>query len=288
MNHAFLIQCHASPQLVGLLIDRLRAPNHFFFIHVDGKTKNYEDFLEFKSERVFFASKRFKVNWGAEEQISLTLELLKLASQCEADFEYYHLISGQDLPIVSNKAFDDFFDMASKQESSFMELDEVTNINDRFMLFHCNKFWNVRKSTFGKFWEKRVVNWQRKVSHYISLRPKSHLHPFKGNNWWSLNRKVVDYIMLYCNQHPEYIKRFRFTSCCDEVFFHTIVFNSPLRSSIVLDDLRYVDWTASYEGEPLPRVLKESDYSKITNSEKLFMRKIDLTRSSSLINKMYK
>lgn len=288
MNHAFLIQCHTSPQLVGLLIDRLRAPNHFFFIHVDGKTKKYEDFLELRSERVFFTSKRFKVNWGAEEQISLTLELLNLASQCDTCFEYYHLISGQDLPIVSNKTFDDFFNTASKQESSFMELDKKTNINDRFMLFHCNKLWNVRESTFGKFWEKRVVNWQRKVSRYISLRSKLQLHPFKGNNWWSLNRKVVDYIIHYCNQHPEYLRRFRYTSCCDEVFFHTIVFNCPLRSSIVLDDLRYVDWTASYEGESLPRVLKESDYSKIINSKKLFMRKIDLTLSFSLIKKMYK
>ena len=288
MNHAFLIQCHPSPQLVELLIKRLRARNHYFFIHVDGKTKNYEDFLKLKSDKVFFSRKRFKVNWGAEEQIYLTLELLNLASQSCIDFEYYHLISGQDLPIVSNLAFDDFFEIAAKHNLSFMELDEKTKIEDRFMLFHCNKFCNVRKSTLGHFWEEKVVNWQRKLSRYIHFRTRFLLQPFKGNNWWSLNHKVIAYIIHYCKQHPEYIRRFRFTSCCDEVFFHTIVFNSTLRPTIVLDDLRYVDWTASYKGESLPRILKEIDYPKIIKSKKLFMRKIDLSLSSSLINKIYK
>lgn len=288
MNHAFLIQCHTSPLLIGLLINKLKASNHFFFIHVDGKTKNYDEFLKYKSENVFFTHKRYKVNWGAEEQIYLTLELLSLASQSNIDFEYYHLISGQDLPIVSNVVFDDFFDSAAKHKFSFMELDVKTKIEDRFMLFHCNKICNVRQSAFGHFWEEKVVNLQRRVSRYVHFRMKFRLQPFKGNNWWSLNHMVVDYIMNYCKQHPEYIQRFLFTSCCDEVFFHTIVFNSPLRSSIVLDDLRYVDWTASYEGESLPRILKEIDYSKIIKSKKLFMRKIDLSLSSSLINKIYK
>ena len=38
MNHAFLIETHDSPELLQRIVDRLNAPNHYFFIHLDGKS----------------------------------------------------------------------------------------------------------------------------------------------------------------------------------------------------------------------------------------------------------
>ena len=37
LNHAFLIIAHDSPELLRRIIDNLRAPNHFFFVHLDKK-----------------------------------------------------------------------------------------------------------------------------------------------------------------------------------------------------------------------------------------------------------
>lgn len=38
LNHAFLIETHDSPELLQRIVDRLNTPNHFFFIHLDGKS----------------------------------------------------------------------------------------------------------------------------------------------------------------------------------------------------------------------------------------------------------
>ena len=38
MNHAFLIEAHDSPELLQRIVDRLNAPNHYLFIHLDGKS----------------------------------------------------------------------------------------------------------------------------------------------------------------------------------------------------------------------------------------------------------
>ena len=43
MNHAFIIQVHTQPELLDRILKRLNAPNHYFFINVDGKS-DYEQF----------------------------------------------------------------------------------------------------------------------------------------------------------------------------------------------------------------------------------------------------
>lgn len=283
MKHAILIQCHTCPEMVRSVIKKLTSDNHYFFVHVDSKYKDYYKFQKLQSDHVFLTDRRYNVHWGAEEQIYLTLELINKANSLNLQYDYYHLISGQDYPTCTNTDFDRFFE--DKPPYSFMELDDHTKITDRFMLFHCNKFFDVRRSLIGNFWESSVVNWQRRLTALLSLRPEIGLTPYKGNNWWSLHKSAVDYIIGFCNKHPEYKRRFRFTSCCDEVFFHTILFNSSIKPNIVLDDLRYVDWKRKSPDESLPRLLTETDYNEIKKTKKIFMRKVDLIKSASLIEK---
>lgn len=40
MNHAFLILAHDSPELLQRIVNRLKAPNHYIFIHLDIKSKD--------------------------------------------------------------------------------------------------------------------------------------------------------------------------------------------------------------------------------------------------------
>lgn len=37
MNHAFIIQVHQFPDLLRRALKIMEAPNHYFFVHVDGK-----------------------------------------------------------------------------------------------------------------------------------------------------------------------------------------------------------------------------------------------------------
>lgn len=280
-QHAILIETHDNANLLALVLNKMRANNHYFFIHVDIKYKNYNSFLTLASDHVIFLPKRYNVKWGSVEQIYLTLELIQMAKNYPINFDYYHLISGQDYPTRNNDAFDSFFEGTKK---SFMELVDDTNlsIEHRFMLYHINSFINVRKR-IGQKLEKICSNIQLKISKYHNIRPKVNLHIYKGSNWWSLNNETITYIIDYITQNPNYLKRFKYSSCCDEIFFHTIVFNSPLKKEIELTDLRYYDWIPTYPGESIPRTLTTRDFIPIMKSKTFFCRKISLPQSSDLI-----
>lgn len=280
-QHAILIETHDNVDLLALILKKMRADNHYFFIHVDRKYKDYNSFLALASDHVIFLPKRYDVKWGSVEQIYLTLDLIQTAQNYPINFDYYHLISGQDYPTKHNDIFDSFFERTNK---SFMEL--INNINPsikyRFMLYHINSLINVRKK-IGQKLEKICSNIQIKISKFYNIRPQLDLQIYKGSNWWSLNNEAINYVINFITKNPNYLKRFKYSSCCDEIFFHTIVFNSPLKKEIELTDLRYYDWIPTYPGESIPRTLTTRDFIPIMKSKTFFCRKISLPQSSDLI-----
>lgn len=284
IQHAILIETHSNVDLLNKVIKKMYAENHYFFIHVDKKTKNYHDFLKLASTHVYFTDKRYNVRWGAVDQIYATLELINKAKSIGVNFKYYHLISGQDYPVHNNEYFDNYF---SYNTNSFMELDDVSPIEPRYMYYHLNGIINVR-SYFGEKIKRYSIKLQKYLSSFHRIRKPLYLKPYKGSNWWSLHVDMIDYILSYIKQHPKYLKRFRFTSCCDEVFFHTLAFNSTLKDTIIKDDLRYYDWHRTYPMEKLPRILQFDDYEKIINTNAVFCRKIDYNVSNRLIEKLDK
>lgn len=279
-NHAILIQAHAYPELIKLIIDRLSAENHYFFIHIDSKTKDYEAFLRLATDHVIFAPHRYNVKWGAVEQIYLTIELLKMALSYKINFDYYHLISGQDYPHYKAEEFDNIF---KNNTCSYMEIDDNNNFENRYMYYHTNSILSIR-SKWGRRLENTMMKIQILYNKFFRLRKPLQLRPYKGSNWWSLHNDAVHYIIDYIMNNPSYLKRFRFTNCCDEIFFHTILLNSKLRDTIYQHDLRYVDWKKKNEGDKLPRILTIDDYEAIKKSKTVFIRKIDLSLSKSLLN----
>ena len=133
--HAFLMQVHTEPDLVRAIINKLDAPNHYFFIHVDRKTINFDSFLKLEKSNVIVSKERYIVRWGSFEQIQLTLLLIRLAVEYGIDFDYYHLTSGQDYPVKDNHSFDEFFESTDK---SFMELLPDVNVSRRYLYYHLN------------------------------------------------------------------------------------------------------------------------------------------------------
>ena len=117
----------------------------------------------------------------------------------------------------------------------------------------------------------------------VKIRPELKYKMYKGSNWWSIHQKVASYIIDFCQKNPSYVKRFRHTNCCDEIFFHVIVMNSKYMNEIENNNLRYIDWEPTYPDESLPRILKEEDWESMKNSNALFCRKIDWNLSKGLI-----
>lgn len=234
---------------------------------------------------------RCSVYHGGYSQIDCTMRLLHKAQEHPDGMDYYHGISGQDFPCMSNKKFDQLFEVANGR--SYMLYDPMEQ--------HQNPNWirKIRRRTM-------YYHWQDSPLHYIKFRHKlysTHITgiwritlmklfkrselPFELNagwSWFSWNKQVAEYVLNYEKDHPEYFKRFHSTDCCDEVIFHMLLY--PVHEQLNLETnnaLRYIDWSSRRpRTQGAPQTLIAEDYGRIVKSGAIFCRKIQPIESKEL------
>lgn len=286
LNHVFLMEVHNWPLQVVEIIHKLDAPNHFFIIHIDKKSRSiFENEKRFVGlidyYKVVVVKDSVSVNWGGYSQIVAEIRLMQTARNHPVNFDYYHLISGQCWPFRSNNDFDLYFEKI--EGKSLLDFIETPNSEiSRYDRFHFNDIFNYKKHEFSA----RIINIiQYLLLLIIPLRKPLPVKSYFGANWFSIHRSLVDYTLSYIKENESFCKRFKHTSCCDEIFFQTIMCNSPLINDILPNNKRYVSWERTYENEPLPRELCENDFESICEMNPLFIRKINLQKKG-LINKI--
>ena len=153
---------------------------------------------------------------------------------------------------------------------------------ERYKRFHFNDLYivNQRVSTFI-----RIV---------FSIIFKRYERPdisgiAAGWNWFSWHKSVVDYIFDFLDRNSKYIDRFHYTSCCDEIFFHTILNEHTTELNINRDNaLRFIEWHPKRNAKSLPLILDEREYQDIVDSRAFFCRKVDPSASGRLIEMLEK
>lgn len=284
MNHAFLVEAHTQPKVLEMLISRLQADNHYFFIHIDKKAdiKPFE-YIVNEYPHCYFTERRIKCYWGGFSQIQVMLLLIETARNSNIHFDYYHTVSGQDYSLVNATDFDTYFD----GKTIFMEELNVDREN-RTHWYYLNDYYNrCSKSIYSRltsFLERGFLFLQRiyESVFHIRLRPSIPFKHYKGSNWWSLTDDAIDSIITFLHENPYFYNRFRFTSCCDEVFFQTIIFNSPLVNNVNVNNLRFTHWSENVN----PDVLTTKHYDDIIKSKRIIIRKISLPESLDLLHKL--
>lgn len=284
-NHAFLVIAHKQPLLVKRIVERLQSNNHYFFIHID---KNNKEFDAFKSalnaiDNVVFIE-RMEVYHGGISLVDCELELLKSSFDFDVKIDYYHLISGQDYPLVSNNVFDAFFE---SNEKSYMLFDSDSDSQKwQSSKYHTRvNLWylNTTNSSLAKCARKLRIPQLLGI-----LVPRKKIPNLTGGwQWFSWHRSVVDYVLKYVNENADYYKRFNHTYLIDELFFHTILNNKFDKLKIEKNNsLRYVSWKPN---RPIlekhrPYILSELDFDLVSNSDAFFCRKIQLPESEKLLD----
>lgn len=277
MRIAILMTAHENEGQTRRLIQHL-ARDFAVYVHID---KRSAITLE-QAERVF-VYKKYNCYWGSFHQIQSTLLLLREAYKNK--YDRYLLISGQDLPVKSNKAIQRFFENNHCEYIVSAKLSGNT-APDRRIYDRVTKFWPNRKITDRSGGVLRCVS--RIESLFFRVLSKIKQRPIdyafcKGTNWVNLTHDCVHKILAYLEQDARYLKRYRWTRCADELFYHTII-NMLDGIAITTDNLRYVDWST---GSEHPKILREADYGNIITSEKLFARKFDAAVDGAIIEKIY-
>lgn len=274
MKYVYGILCHQMTNPLRFLISTLcKNPDSYIIIHVDQKSDISPFLDEFSSyAQVQFIQNRTKVFWGSFSQIEAILELLKAAQQY--DYHYFSLLSGDDIPLQSISKFHNYLE---KNNYEFIDLDRYPDckIEPRVKYQHGASFFKKHRTQQDLL----SCKWQRKLFKIGLKRNKiDHLPPlYKGSLWFTLSHSAIDYILEYLNQNPNYLTPFKTSLCGDEVFFHTIMFNSPFLSKIKTKDhmdesfTRYIDWKS---GPDFPRTFDETDFEKIKSSDMFFARKV--------------
>lgn len=116
----------------------------------------------------------------------------------------------------------------------------------------------------------------------IKRKLKDNFKYYFGSQWWCLNEIMVEWILNYLDNHPEYIKLFQHSLCPDECFFQTLVMNSPCVDN-VKPYLHYVKWEA---GTSSPKTLTVIDYEGLKKTEKMLARKFDIEIDLKIIEKL--
>lgn len=285
MKHLFMIQAHAQPNLLKRLVERLVSDNHYILIHID-KKQNLSVFKNVirEDDHVRFTEKRINVKWGGESIWKSTLLLLREGLDSTVHYDYFHLFSGMDYPIVNNEVIDTFFDTC--QGKSFMHFDsDEERINWMDSKYKSRLNWN--------FIEYPILI--RKIVHFIRLgkfMDKFYPHPipenlYAGWAWFSWSRNVALWVLEYVRSHPSEVRKFHNGIATDEMIFHTIL--HPYLDELKIESnnsLRYIDWHPSRPFSTLPLVLNDEDEVKIRKSGALFCRKVSLPESELLLDKL--
>ncbi len=287
-NHLFLFQVHKEPELFHRILSHLESPNHYFIINIDKKSKDEQTFKKIINlhKNIIFTS-FMNITHGGFSQISCTLHQIHQAQSSKIHFDYYHTLSGQDYPCVSVEEFDSFFDNNTQSYMVFDKAEDYpqwkyTTYPKRLEHYYVTDL--LDNSFFRKIYLPQIIN---RFVYWIPRKYKSWESIWGGWNWFSLHESVIQYLIDYIEEHPKFVKRFKYTHCADELFFTTILHPVIQKFNIEAhNSLRYVDWHPKRFYTTLPLILNEEDYDSIIESQKFFCRKVEEKTSKQLLIKL--
>lgn len=276
MKIAFLIMAHAYPAALARLLRTLVAIDDAeIYVHVDRKSSG-RLFAATRADfpRVRWLERRTRVQWGGFSQVEATLALMRTA-RAEQAYGRYVLLSGQDIlikPVAEVRA-------VLGGPCEFIRVDREVSLDQRSPL--------TDRVRYRWFHDRSKL--LLPISGRLRNRRPLPAPLFQGSSWWALSGPAVNWLIARVDSEPGWAEYFRDVSCADEIFFHTLIKQSPFADSISHDFERcgaektplpgyehgchYIDWLTP--NVTLPKALDVDDLPALIASPALFARKVD-------------
>ncbi|MBE7173917.1 MAG: hypothetical protein INR73_25310 [Williamsia sp.] len=279
MHLHYLILAHTNLSQLDRLVKTLADDRTHLFIHIDKKISWSElsKFDFYHNKRVELVKERFSIRWGGYNMVRATLTLMKTAV-LKAQKGYFILISGQDYPLKSNQFIYDY--LRQRQGAEYM-----THWSIPYENWSSGGLSRIRYSWFIDqigFTASKLLYYFQKCCKIKRTYLPAQL-PYGGSQWWCLTHDCVNYILAFVDHHPAFRRFYEHTLIADEMFFQTIVLNSPFRDSVVNNNLRYI----KFDGlNTHPNVLDRKDLPGLLASDKLWARKFDENHDIEVMNNL--
>lgn len=281
--HAYMILAHNEFELLENLIKALDDSRNDIFIHIDSKVRNF-DFAYFKKiaqdSSVFFTP-RVSVKWGDFSMVRAEYVLLEAVFSTGKNYDYVHLISGVDIPLMAQTEMHCFFEENQGKEFLHFGGENPQPIElDRVRYYH---FATGRRNYLNRF----VTKAESFIGKAMRINRIKGLQVQRGSQWFSITGDFAQYLL---EQKNFVFKQFSHTFIPDEFFVQTVLINSPFKDNLyhkVFDNsvqgtLRYTDWNRGH-----PYTFTTEDYDELIHSDCLFARKFSSTVDSNIIRLLY-
>lgn len=264
MRHVILMMVHKDTDRTQTFIDWFVKHNVPVVLHVDRNQRALFDALTkyfAQQSLVFVIQDPVNVNWSGLSQVKAEIALIKQAMTTFPDADYYHLISGECLPLFYPDEWDGFLD-----GKSYLECQNLPEYE-----------WRIRRfMPFGESPKNRTLLYRlisrvlRDMQRVIPMRSNfGDEAKLKGGNWFSLCRSDVKKILPRLNSNL--LERLKLTRCADEHFLQILFAQAAI--DFHHHNLRYSVW---HDGKASPEYLSEEQLLKAQeDGHYLFARKVN-------------
>ena len=281
-RHAYLILAHTNPGQLRKLLMLLDDPRNDIFVHIDRKAGFDGRALDgaCSSSRVEVLNNRISVRWGGVSIMKCELALLREATRT-GQYDYYHLLSGMDLPIKDQDTIHRFFDANRGKE--FIDFWEMRpDILDRAQWY--TPFPEMERNFLFHAINKGCRNIQKALGRRIN----TDIGIEYGSQWFSITDGMARYVTY---RESELEEIFGHTIICDEFFMSTAVWGSPFRQNIyepshdrnVCGNMRLIDWSRGGNIRH-PWTFRIDDMDMLMSSPMLWARKFDERADNDIID----
>ncbi len=282
MALAYILLVHRNPEQVARLVDRLSSPEDVVYVHVDRKS-------DLESFRAAFAKlprppvllrRRVNVHWGGYSHVKATMLGIRAALRSERRFSHLVLLTGQDYPIRSTAEIQRFFAGAKGRSYISWSAGVGRDVDDSERPGNARWIWSGEMWTL-MWWH---VWWRRRWWHLqprLRRRIPRGLTPHQGLAYWAITPEAASYCLHTMRRRPTLRWFFTFVFIPDENLFQMLLLASPLRDTLVNEDLRFLNWDGYH-----PQTLRMDDLDSMRASAKLFARKFDTDVDAAVLDEL--
>ena len=264
-RHAYLKAVHKNPEQIKILLGLLDIEQNDLYVHIDSKSTSFDidELKEYVKKAGICFVERTSVKWADYSIVNSTLIMLKAATEKES-YAYYHLLSGQDLPLKPVSEINRYYD---ENDATYnyvgYDRDEKWTKEILYSRLDC-----YRKS-IGPL-TPVVKKIKSKLIHYVC-----------GAAWFDINDELARLVI----DNESWIKKhFTYFQFPDEAFLQTLIRKYKLQDSC-RDYMRFIDWENTNE-KASPYIFREKDFDRLIASDKNFARKFDMEQDERIVLKI--
>ena len=308
---AYNILCHGNFRQVARLVEALYTPEDTFLIDIDdGKKPDTRALDKIARRENVHVVRDANICWGGSGTLRKTLKGAFSLLSLNRSWQYYVVISGQDLPLKSNLHIKEILSRGMQERRNFIRAvqSDPIAVEDVPLAATGNKCVQVGNRGHTKIFNKAgVINSQfsmytRLMTQVTEVSERAEIYletaepillrrrtaffqrypAYAGANWFNLHRSLIEHMQ---NDSFTYELYDVMRSCFipDESFFQTYIMNSVFRETVSPDIGRLIVRTPK---KPGVKVLGMEDLDTIQSGPELFGRKFDTGHDAKLVERV--